>query len=266
MNESGIIRIGIGGWNFAPWRGVFYPAKLTQKCELEYASRRLTSIEINSTYYRAQKPESFAKWFDQTPDDFVFAVKAPRYTTNRKVLADAGGNIERFLSGGVTNLRHKLGPINWQFMPRKAFDPDDFEAFLKLLPQNVDGLTLRHVVEVRHESFQTPQFIALVRQYGVAVVMAADSEHPFIADITGPVVYVRLMGTNQEETLGYPEGTLDLWAKRAKALARGSTPKDLPRVAPPLPDADNRDVFLYVINGNKVSNPDAAMSLIARLA
>jgi uncharacterized protein YecE (DUF72 family) len=150
--SSGIIRAGIGGWTYEPWRGVFYPEKHPQKRELEYASRRLSSIEINGTYYGAQKPESFAKWFEETPDDFVFSLKAPRYATNRNVLADAGETIERFFSGGVLELKHKLGAINWQFMPTKKFDPEDFEAFLKLLPKEAGGFSLRHAVEVRHKA------------------------------------------------------------------------------------------------------------------
>ena len=266
MKGTGAIRVGIGGWTYEPWRGAFYPEELPQKQELEYASHQLTSIEINSTFYGAQKPETFGKWHDQTPDDFVFAVKAPRYATHRKVLAEAGGTIERFLNGGVTALEHKLGPINWQFMPSKAFEADDFEAFLELLPRSIDGLVLRHAVEVRHPSFQTPDFVALARRHGVAVVMGFDSKYPLIADITAPFVYIRLMGTKAGEPLGYPESALDLWAKRAKALAKGSAPDDLPSLASTPADSVKRDVFLYVISGNKVSNPNAAMSLISRIA
>jgi len=267
MNKkgSGAVRIGIGGWSYEPWRGSFYPAKHPQKRELEYASRRLTSIEINSTYYRAQTPDVYAGWYEQTPDSFVFSVKAPRYATHRKVLADAGETIERFLAGGLTELKHKLGPVNWQFMPSKVFDADDFEAFLKLLPKNLDGLPLRHAVEVRHDSFLTSEFVALAREYEVAVVVGADSKHPFIADVTAPFVYVRLMGTQQDEPLGYPAKILAQWAERAKAWAGGATPSDLPRLAPKLPDTAGRDVYLYVIAGNKVSNPQAAMSLIERV-
>ncbi|MDX3895743.1 DUF72 domain-containing protein [Pusillimonas sp.] len=267
MNKKGssAVRIGIGGWSYEPWRGSFYPAKHPHKRELEYASRRLTSIEINSTYYRAQTPEVYAGWYEQTPDSFVFSVKAPRYATHRKVLADAGETIERFLAGGLTELRHKLGPVNWQFMPSKVFDAEDFEAFLKLLPKSVDGLALRHAVEVRHDSFLTPEFIALAREYAVAVVTGADSRHPFIADVTAPFVYVRLMGTQHDQPLGYPAKVLAQWAERAKTWAGGVTPSDLPRLAPKLPDAAGRDVYLYVIAGNKVSNPHAAMSLIERV-
>ncbi len=264
--RGGTIRIGVGGWAYEPWRGTFYPEKHPQKRELEYASRQLTSIEINSTYYGAQRPESFAKWYEQTPDTFVFAVKAPRYATNRKVLADAGATIERFLTGGVTELKHKLGPINWQFMPSKVFDAEDFQAFLKLLPRTVNCVTLRHAVEVRHDSFQTPDFIALARQYEVAVVVAADSEHPLIADMTAPFVYARLMGTKKDEPLGYPAHALDLWAQRAQAWVKGVAPDSLPSLAPDPPGTGGRDVYIYVISGNKVVNPRAAMSLIARVA
>ena len=265
-NGSGTIRVGIGGWSYEPWQGTFYPEGHPRSRELEYASRQLTSIEINSTYYGAHKPESFAKWYEQTPDSFVFAVKAPRYATHRKVLADAGPTVERFLTGGLTELKHKLGPINWQFMPNKAFDAGDFEAFLKLLPPAVNGLSLRHAIEVRHESFLRPKFIELARQYGVAVVADADSKFPLITDAAAPFVYIRLMGTQQGEPLGYPAAVLELWSQRAKIWAKGATPDSLARLAPTLPDSGPRDVYVYVIGGNKVTNPSAAKWLMARLA
>jgi len=179
----GTIRVGIGGWVFEPWRSAFYPDKWPQKRELEYAAQRLGSIEINGTYYGSQKPESFARWHAETPDDFVFAVKGSRYITNRRVLAEAGASIETFFTGGVMALQEKLGPINWQFMPTKQFDRDDFEAFLKLLPKTVDGVAIRHAVEVRHDSFRTPDFIALLRHYGVAAIVAADGDYTQIADL-----------------------------------------------------------------------------------
>lgn len=263
--DSGTIRVGVGGWNYEPWEGTFYPEGHPKKRELEYASRQFTSIEVNSTYYGAQKPETFAKWYEETPDTFVFSVKAPRYAAHRKVLGEAGETIERFLTGGVTELKDKLGPINWQFMPNKTFDADDFEAFLKLLPAQVDGLTLRHAVEVRHDSFTTPEFIALARQYGVAIVMGADSKHPFIADVTAPFVYVRLMGTQQGEPLGYAESALDLWAQRAKTWAQGGTPGGLPQLVPAPSESGTRDVYVYVISGHKIVNPVTAMSLITRV-
>jgi uncharacterized protein YecE (DUF72 family) len=262
---AGTIRIGVGGWTYEPWRGTFYPGDLPQKSELEYASRQLTSIEINGTYYGSQKPATFAKWRDETPDDFVFSVKAPRYAMNRNVLAEAGSTIERFLAGGVMELKDKLGAINWQFLPTKQFEPADFEAFLKLLPPEAAGRVLRHVVEVRHDSFLTPDFIALVRKYGVAVVIAGDSRYPQIADATAPFVYARIMGTKPKEEAGYSDAALNLWASRARAWASGSAAEGLPCVAPQLADDVARDVYLYVISGHKVHNPAAAMSLLRRL-
>jgi uncharacterized protein YecE (DUF72 family) len=262
---TGAIRIGIGGWTYEPWRGTFYPGKLPRQRELEYASRQLTSIEINGTFYGAQKPESFAKWHDETPDDFVFSLKAPRFVMNRKVLADAGPAIARFFAGGVMELKDKLGPINWQFMPTKAFDPGDFEAFLQLLPKALEGRALRHVVEVRHDSFRSPDFIALARQYGIAIVIAADSVYPQIADPTAPFVYARIMGTRETAELGYSDVALDLWAARAHAWASGAAVDGLDCVEPRNADGRVRDVYLYVISGHKVRNPAAAMSLLRRL-
>ncbi len=261
---SGRIHIGIGGWVFEPWRGVFYPEGLAQKRELEYAASQLTSIEINGTYYGSQKPESFARWREETPDGFVFALKGSRFCTNRRVLAEAGPSVEKFVGSGISELKEKLGPINWQFMPTKAFDPADFEAFLKLLPKEVDGIQLRHAVEVRHPSFRAPEFVALLRECGVAAITSGDSDHPQIPDATAPFVYVRIMGTQEDEPKGYADATLDEWAKRAKAWAKGGTPADLESLAPAA-EATPRDVFLYVISGAKVRNPAAAMALIERL-
>ena len=262
---GGAIRVGIGGWTYPPWRGTFYPEDLTQKRELEFASRQLASIEINGTYYGLQKPASFMKWHDETPEGFVFSLKAPRFATHRRVLAEAGQSIEKFFASGVLELQDKLGPINWQFMPAKQFEPADFEAFLKLLPQRIAGRTIRHAVEVRHESFHSLDFIALARQYGVAVVLAADSEFPQIADMTAPFVYARLMGTRAAPVLGYADAALDRWAERAMALASGIVPADLRSVAPPREGKIPRDVYLYVISGHKVRNPAAAMALAQRL-
>ncbi len=258
------IRIGIGGWTYAPWRGTFYPKDVTQKRELEYASRQLSSIEVNGTYYGSQKPESFAKWHDETPDDFVFALKGPRFATNRRVLAEAGESIERFLSSGITELKHKLGPINWQFMGTKKFDPEDFEGFLKLLPKSVDGLALRHAVEVRHDSFRVPEFIALAREYQVAVIVAGDSDFPQIADVTAPFVYARVMGTNEADN-GYDDAALDQWVERARLWAAGRVPEGLETATEQVADGVAREVFLYVISGFKERNPAAAMAMIERL-
>jgi len=259
------IRIGIGGWSYAPWRGPFYPEGLVQRRELEYASRHLTSIEINSTFYGAQRAESFARWHDETPDGFVFALKAPRFATHRKALADAGASIARFIEGGVTRLGEKLGPINWQFDPGKHFDPDDFARFLDLLPAEADGLRLRHAVEVRHDSFVTAEFVALARRHGAAIVTSGDSRHPLIADPTAPFVYARIMGTTEAEPLGYAPAALDRWAARALAWASGGAPDDLATLDTPHVSQAGRDVFLYVISGHKVRNPAAAMALIERI-
>jgi uncharacterized protein YecE (DUF72 family) len=262
---SGTVRIGIGGWTYAPWRGTFYPNNFPQRRELEYAAGQLSTIEINGTYYGSQKPETFRKWRDETPEGFVFSLKASRYSTNRRVLAEAEDSIERFFKSGVLELKEKLGPVNWQFMPTKKFEEADFEAFLKLLPKKVDGRTIRHAVEVRHESFRNAAFVAMLREYGVAAVIAGDSEFPQIADMTANFVYARIMGTQEGEPLGYPSKALDLWAKRAKLWAAGKVPKNLVQVAPSKADGKARDVFLYVISGAKVCNPAAARALFERI-
>jgi uncharacterized protein YecE (DUF72 family) len=262
---TGVIRIGIGGWTYEAWRGTFYPDKLPQKRQLEYASRQLTSIEINGTFYGSQKPDTYAKWRDETPDGFVFSLKAPRFATNRRTLADAGDTIARFFASGVMELKDKLGPINWQLPPTKTFDPVDFEAFLKLLPQEAEGRTLRHVVEVRHDTFRSADFVALMRERGVAVAIAADSAYPQIADPTAPFVYARIMGTKETEEVGYSDAALDLWAVRAKAWASGAVTDGLDRIQPQRVDRKARDVYLYVISGDKVRNPAAAMALLRRL-
>ena len=259
------IRVGIGGWTFEPWRGTFYPSGLPHRRELEHASRQLTSIEVNGTFYGSQKPETFAKWHDETPDDFVFALKGPRFATNRRVLAEAGDSVERFLNSGVLELKDKLGPINWQLAATKKFDPEDFEAFLKLLPKSAEGRALRHAVEVRHDSFRTPDLVTLARERGVAIVTAGDSKYPQIADATADFVYARIMGTTEAAETGYPDAALDAWAERARAWAAGAAPGGLETVAAPAKAEAGRDVFLYVISGFKERNPAAAMALIERL-
>ncbi|MFO1048204.1 MAG: DUF72 domain-containing protein [Geminicoccaceae bacterium] len=251
MGKAGTIRIGVGGWVYEPWRGSFYPEGLVQKEELGFASRRLTAIEINGTFYRTPGPDTFAKWHDETPDGFVFAVKAPRYATTRRELATAGESVERFCTGGVLALKDKLGPINWQLAPTKKLDLDDVAAFLALLPKSVAGRRLRHALEVRHPSFQDPAFVALAREHEVAIVVAGDSQHPRIDEPTAPFTYARIMGTAEGEPLGYPAADLDRWAAWARAHAAGSPP---------------RDVFLFVISGHKVANPKAAQALIERIA
>jgi uncharacterized protein YecE (DUF72 family) len=258
------IRIGVGGWVFEEWRDNFYPKGLSQKRELEYASRHLTAIEVNGTYYGSQKPESFARWHDETPDDFVFSLKGPRFATNRRVLAEAGDSIGKFVESGIACLKNKLGPINWQFMATKKFDEKDFAGFLSLLPEKQDGLVLRHAVEVRHPSFACAEFVALCRARNVAIITSGDSEFPVIADISADFVYVRIMGTRETEKLGYSKAAITKWAARAKAWSQGGAPQDLPLLAKAAAKKP-RDVFLFVISGAKAKNPAAAQALIAAL-
>ena len=258
------IYVGVGGWVFEEWRDNFYPKGLSQKKELEYASRHLTAIEVNGTYYGSQKPESFARWHDETPGDFVFTLKGPRFATNRRILAEAGDSIGRFVDSGITRLKKKLGPINWQFMATKKFDAEDFAAFLSLLPANHDGSALRHAVEVRHPSFACPEFVALCAKHKVAIIISGDSEFPMIADITANFAYVRIMGTQEKEKLGYSKVGVAKWAERAGEWSQGSAPKDLPLVAK-APAKMPRDVFLFVISGAKARNPAAAQAIIAAL-
>jgi uncharacterized protein YecE (DUF72 family) len=257
------IYVGIGGWVFEAWRDNFYPKGLTQKRELEYASTQLTAIEVNGTYYGSQKPESFRKWHDETPRDFVFTLKGPRFATNRRVLAEAGDSITRFVDSGITELKDKLGPLNWQFMATKKFDAADFEAFLKLLPKKVGSRALRHAVEVRHDSFKDAAFIRMCRDHGVAVIFGADSEFPCIPDVTADFIYARVMGTKEKEALGYPKAAIAKWADRAHRWEKGESP-DMELLAPPAPKKQ-RDVFLFVISGAKARNPAAAQAIIAAL-
>ena len=265
MSKSGTIRVGIGGWTYEPWRGgVFYPDKWPQKRELDYAARHVTAIEINGTYYSTFKPASFAGWAAAVPDDFVFAVKASRFCTNRKVLADAGESVAKFLGQGLVELGPKLGPILWQFMATKKFDAGDFAAFLKLLPARQDGVALRHAVQVRHDSFHVPEFVALCRAAGVAIVHAQSNDYPAIADVSGDFTYTRLEIAAADEPLGYAPAELDRWARAAHRWAAGGQPDDLPYVAEPAPERP-RDTFLFFISGAKERNPAAAQALIARL-
>jgi uncharacterized protein YecE (DUF72 family) len=265
MAKAGRIRVGIGGWTFEPWRGgAFFPQKHPKTRELEYASRAVTSIEINGTFYSTQKPSSFRKWADETPDDFVFAVKAHRLAVNRRVLADAGPSIEHFLGSGLTELGPKLGPILWQFAHHKKFEPEDFEAFLALLPRALDGRALRHAVEPRHESFAVPQFVALARKYGVAVVYAHHETYPEIADVTSDFVYARLQQSSEKAATGYTPAALKAWAARARLWSEGKVAKDLPGIGKPSRPAAT-DVFLYFIAGAKERNPAAAQALLKLL-
>jgi len=259
------IRAGVGGWTFEPWRDNFFPAGLPHSRELEYASRQLSAIEVNGTYYGTLKPASFKKWRDETPDNFVFSLKASRYATNRRVLAEAGESIRRFTESGISELGGKLGPIVWQFMPGKVFEAGDFEAFLALLPKQVDGLALRHVVDVRHESFMSPDYLALARRYRVATVFTDADKFPSFADLTGDFAYVRLMMSEAGLETGYEEGALYAWAERARQWAAGGAPGDLPTLEEAPAQGKPRDVFVYFINDPKERAPAAAMAFLKRL-
>jgi uncharacterized protein YecE (DUF72 family) len=259
------IRVGVGGWTFEAWRDNFFPKGWSHARELEYASRKLTAIEVNGTYYSSQKPATFAKWRQETPDDFMFSLKASRFATNRRVLAEAGESIERFVSQGIAELAHKLGPIVWQFAPTKRFEPDDFEAFLKLLPASVAGLPLRHVLDVRHDSFKTPDYLALARRYRAVTVFTDSDDYPSFADVTGDFVYARLMRTEATQPDGCPPSFFPPLALCARAWRDGAEPAGLPRVEPAAATAAPRDVFLYFISGAKEKAPAAAMALIKAL-
>ena len=260
------VRTGIGGWTFAPWRDNFYPRGLVQKRELEYASRHLTAIEINGTFYGAQKPAVYASWREQTPDGFVFSLKAPRHIVGARTLAGTSRQVAGFIEGGIAELGDRLGPLLWQFAPQRRFDADDVEAFLALLPDAVDGLSLRHAVEVRHPSFQSEAWLRLARARGVATVFTDSPDYPSFADLTGDFVYARLMSSRDEHTQGYPGLQLDAWAKRALQWADGEAPADLPyagvRDAAPVTP---RDTFVFFISAAKARNPAAAMALQQRL-
>jgi uncharacterized protein YecE (DUF72 family) len=266
MAKPGKIYCGVGGWNFAPWRGVFYPKGLPQAKELSYAGQQLTSIEINATYYGSQKPETFRKWAREVPDGFIFPVKGSRFVTNRRVLAEAGDSLKRFFDSGVLELGDRLGPFLWQFAPFKKFDEADFGGFLELLPQKLGGKPVRHVVEVRHDSFNTPTFISLLRKFGIAVVYADHHKYPGIADVTTDFIYARLQKGQDDIATAYPPKEIDAWAKRLRLWADGKEPADLPRVdARQEAKAQPRDVFAYMIHDGKIRAPAGAMALIDRL-
>jgi uncharacterized protein YecE (DUF72 family) len=260
------VRIGIGGWSYEPWRKTFYPASVAKKDELAYASRQVTAIEINSTFYRLQKAEVFAKWRDSTPDSFVFSVKAPRFVAQRKTLADAGPSVERFLSSGVLELGPKLGPILWQLGPAQAFDPEDLAAFLDLLPDETDSIRLRHVLEVRHPSFASADLVELARAHRCAVAFTDDPAHPSIADASSDFIYARLRCSASHIETGYSSEALEAWARRARTWSDGGEPDDLPRLENrPTASTGARDVFVYFINGAKERAPAAAQELLRQL-
>ena len=263
--SNGMIRIGIGGWTYEPGRGTFFPPEWPVKRELEYAAGKMTAIEGNGTYYSGFKPATFANWAKAVPEDFVFTLKASRFCTNRKVLAEAGESVARFVGQGIVELGDRLGPILWQFMATKKFDAADFAAFLKLLPASHEGVKLRHAVQVRHESFADPAFVAMCRAAGVAIVYADSAEYPAIADVTGDFTYARLENGVEEEPAGYSAQALDRWADAARTWAAGGAPEGLPYVEPASPAKKPRDAFIFFINGAKVRAPHGAMALIERV-
>ncbi|WP_338501193.1 DUF72 domain-containing protein [Sphingomonas kaistensis] len=242
------VRVGIGGWTYEPWRGVFYPEGLAHRRELDYAARQLTAIEINATAYGRQKPASWRKWRDAVPDGFQFSLKASRYSTVRKVLADSGGSIATFLQQGFTELGDKLGPINWQFADTKMFEPDDFARWLDLIPDAQDGLPLRHALEVRHPNFVDPVFLDLARSRNMAVVFADHEAFVRIKEQTADFTYARLQRSVEKIETGYDVPALDGWARQVRDWAKGG-----------------RDVFVFFTSGAKVRNPAAAQALMERL-
>ncbi len=245
------IRVGIGGWDFPPWRETFYPPEVPNKRALEYASSVLTSIEINGTFYRNAEPRHFADWAARTPDDFVFAVKASRYATNRKVLGEAGESIERFIGSGLSELGGKLGPLLWQLAATKRFDHEDLEAFFKLLPPKLGKRKLRHVLDARHESFLCKEYLALARKYKVATVITDSPKFANFTELSSrDFVYARLMAARSEVATGYTRPALKKWAAQAQEWS----------------DGGKRDVFVYFINGAKERAPAAAQQLLRELA
>jgi uncharacterized protein YecE (DUF72 family) len=264
MTDSAI-RIGIGGWTYEPWRGTFFPEKWPHKRELEYAASKLTAIEVNGTYYSGFKPATFENWAKAVPDGLVFTLKASRFCTNRKVLAEAGESVARFVGQGIVELGDRLGPILWQFMATKKFDADDFGAFLKLLPASHEGVALRHAIHVRHDSFAVPEFVAMCRAAGVAIVYADSADYPAIADVSADFVYARLENAVEEEPTGYTAAELDRWLRAARTWSSGRAPDGLPYAeAAPAPKQP-RETFIFFINGAKVRAPAGAMALIERL-
>ncbi|MCC6983740.1 MAG: DUF72 domain-containing protein [Bauldia sp.] len=261
-----MIRVGIGGWDFDEWRGgAFYPAGLAKSDALRYASRRLTSIEINATFYKSQGAESFRRWREETPENFVFAVKGHRAVTAKAKLAESAEAIRFFFDSGVLELKEKLGPILWQMPHNKKFNAEDFAAFLKLLPPEANGRPLMHVLEPRHETFVTPEFVELAAKARMPIVYADSDDYPAIADLTGDFIYARLQRSREEEKAGYTPRDLDQWALCSKVWAEGGSPRMLRYVGEATRGDKPRDVYVYFIAGAKLRNPRAAMALIERL-
>jgi uncharacterized protein YecE (DUF72 family) len=263
--QAAHIHVGIGGWTFAPWRGVFYPDGLPHAKELSYAASRLTSIEINGTFYRTQTPATFRKWASEVPDGFIFSVKGPRFVTHRGDLRGAGESIDRFLNSGVTELGDRLGPLLWQFPPTKKFDEADFAGFLELLPRDFQGSRLRHVVEVRHRSFCVPEFVRLLRKFETPVVFSEHETYPAIADVTGDFLYLRLQKGEDSIPTAYPDAAIAAWADRLRGWLAGKPPADLPHVEAALAKVKPDDIFVYFIHEGKVRAPAGAMALIEKL-
>ena len=259
------IRVGIGGWTFKPWRGTFYPKGLRQADEMEFAVNAMSGNEINGTYYGPQKPETYAKWAAAAPDGFQFSIKALRYCTNRKNLREAKDSIDRFLNEGPGELGDKLGPVLWQFMPFKQFDPAEFEDFLDLLPDELNGRQLRHVLDVRHDSFCCEEFIDLARKHNKAIVFTHSDKYPTIADQTADFSYARLMKTREEIETGYTSEEIDDWASVANDWHNDDAPSSLETITNGTPPGDVRDVYMYFISGAKVRAPAAAKALMERL-
>jgi uncharacterized protein YecE (DUF72 family) len=260
-----MIRVGIGGWTFEPWRGSFYPKGLKHAEELNYASRHVTAIEINGTFYRTQSAASFHKWRDETPDDFIFSIKGHRAVVNAKKLAESGEAVDWFFKSGVLELGPKLGPFLWQLAPFKKFDPDDLAGFFALLPREDDGRPLRHVLEVRHASFLVPECVDLLRKHNVATVYADSDDYPAIADVTADFVYARLQRAEETIETGYSPKAIASWAERAKIWEAGGDPDGLKRVSDAKAAKKKRDDFVYMINGAKIRAPAAAQALIEML-
>lgn len=264
-HDGPAIRVGIGGWTYAPWRNNFYPPKLVQRRELEYASRQLRAIEINGTYYGAQKPATYAKWAAETPAGFVFSLKAPRYVVETRRLADADKGASGFIHGGLAEMGGRLGPILWQLAPSRPFDADDLGAFLDALPRELNGLPLRHVLEVRHPSFLDEAYVALARSHRVPTVFTDSPDYPSLADLTGDFSYARLMCSADKIVTGYATAELDRWAGYARDWAAGKDVVALPHVTATRAKTAPRDVFVFFISAAKHRNPAAAMALQARI-
>lgn len=259
------IRVGIGGWTFAPWRNNFYPKGLVQRRELEYASRHVSSIEVNGTYYGMQKRATYARWRDEAPEHFMFSAKAPKRIMQSRALGKTGPQVEDFV-GGISELGAKLGPLVWQFDPGLTLQLESFAEFCGLLPAQANGRALRHVLDVRDHDFVDAGLLALARRHGFATVITDSPDHPSFADTTADFVYARLMRSRSEIATGYPAGELDAWATRAREWASGEVPADLPRIGDAQPSTSPRDVFVYFISAAKERNPAAAMALIERLS